>query len=311
VRDNGEAINGMTALVASVAAGSFSRAATRLGMTPSGISKLVSRLEARLGVVLLSRTTRTMQLTEAGAFYHDRAIRVLDAIEDIERDLEGHHRHPRGRLSVTAPTVLGEALIMPVVIAYQRRYPEVTVALELTDRLTDVVTEGFDVAIRMTDRPPESFVAKKLGDDHRTLCASPGYLRKHRRPDQPADLADHRCIVFVTPSGPVPWYLRSEPDSGDAAPFVPKGRLELNNTNAMHQAVLSGLGIADLPVYLVEDELAAGRLVAVLAPYVPVRRSIYAIYLSSRLAPAKTRAFLKVLETSFRSRRGPVADDDH
>jgi len=307
--DRPESIREMAALVATVASGSFSRAARKLGMTPSGVSKLVARLERRLGVQLLARTTRAMQLTQAGAFYHDRAARLLDDIEGLERDLEGHHRHPRGHLLLTAPTVFGEALIMPVVIAYQRRYPDVTVALELTDRLVDVAGEGFDVAIRMTDRPPEAFVARKLGDDVRTLCASPGYLRKHRAPATPDDLAHHRCITFVMPSGPNPWYLRRTLD-GPIEPVLGARSLELNNTAAVHQAVLAGLGIADLPIYLVEDELAAGRLVSLLAPYVPVRRTIYAIYLASRLVPAKTRAFLKVLATSFRSRRATV-DDDH
>lgn len=307
--DKRESINGMAALVATVGAGSFSRAAARLGMTPSGVSKLVAKLEQRLGVQLIQRTTRVMQLTEAGAFYYDRASRVLDEIDWLERDLEGHHRHPRGRLLVTAPTVLGEALVMPVVIAFQRRYPEVTVAVELTDRLVDVVAEGFDLAIRMTDRPPESFVARRLADDVRTLCASPGYLRKHRRPDRPADLAQHRCITFITPSGPNPWHLHRELD-GPIEPFAFKGSLELNNTSAVHQAVMAGLGIADLPIYLVEEQLAAGRLVSLLAPYVPVRRTIYAIYVASRLVPAKTRAFLKALETGFRDRRTAAVDDD-
>jgi LysR family transcriptional activator of dmlA len=308
LRDQRESISEMAALVATVGAGSFSRAAVRLGMTPSGVSKLVARLEQRLGVQLLSRTTRSMQLTEAGAFYHDRAGRLLDEIDGLERDLEGHHRHPQGRLRVTAPTVLGEALIMPMIIAYQRRYPDVTITFELTDRLIDIAAEGFDVAIRMTDRPPESFVARRLADDVRVLCASPGYLRKHRRPERPDDLAQHRCISFLTPSGPSPWPLRHTLD-GPVAPFMCKSTLELSNIAAVHQAVLAGLGISDLPGYLVEDEIASGRLVSLLVPYISVRRTIYAIYLASRLVPAKTRAFLKVLETGFRVRRSVAIDD--
>lgn len=308
MRDQRESISEMAALVATVGAGSFSRAAVRLGMTPSGVSKLVARLEQRLGVQLLSRTTRTMQLTEAGAFYHDRAGRLLDEIDGLERDLEGHHRHPQGRLRVTAPTVLGEALIMPIIIAFQRRYPDVTITFELTDRLIDIAAEGFDIAIRMTDRPPESFVARRLADDVRALCASPGYLRKHRRPERPDDLAQHRCISFLTPSGPSPWPLRRTLD-GPVEPFMCKSTLELSNIAAVHQAVLAGLGISDLPGYLVEDEIAAGRLVSLLVPYISVRRTIYAIYLASRLVPAKTRAFLKVLETGFRVRRSASIDD--
>ncbi|HEX4423518.1 MAG TPA: LysR family transcriptional regulator [Kofleriaceae bacterium] len=322
MRDNRESIQEMAALVTSVATGSFSRAAPRLGMTPSGVSKLVSRLERRLGVQLLQRTTRTMQLTDAGAFYHERAARLLEDIDGLERDLAGHHRHPRGRLRLTAPTVLGEALILPVIIAFQRRYPDVTIALELTDRVVDVVGEGFDVAIRLTARPPEAFVARRLGDDVRRLCASPGYLRKHRRPERPDDLARHRCITFVTPTGPSPWHLRRSPaladdggggggaDAGAIAPFVAKASLELNSTAAVHQAVLGGLGIADLPSYLVDDELATGRLVALLAPYVPVRRTIYAIHVASRLVPAKTRAFLHMLGASFQAGRATAVDDD-
>jgi LysR family transcriptional activator of dmlA len=310
LRDNRESINEMAALVATVGAGSFSRAASRLGMTPSGVSKLVARLEQRLGVQLLQRTTRTMQLTEAGAFYHDRASRLLEEIDGLERDLEGHRHHPQGRLRVTAPVVLGEALIMPMVIVFQRRHPDVTIALELTDRMLDIAAEGFDVAIRMTDQPPEAFVAKKLADDVRALCASPGYLRRHRRPERPDDLAQHRCINFITPGGPNPWPLRRTLD-GPVEPLTFKGTLDLNNIAAVHQAALAGLGIADLPGYLAEDEIAAGRLVPLLAPYTSVRRTIYAIYMASRLVPAKTRAFLKVLETSFRVRRSASVDDDH
>jgi LysR family transcriptional regulator, transcriptional activator for dmlA len=310
LRDKRESINEMAALVATVSAGSFSRAAIRLEMTPSGVSKLVARLERRLGVQLLQRTTRTMQLTEAGVLYHDRAERVLEDIDEIERDLEGHHLHPRGRLRVTAPTVLGEVLIMPVIIAYQRRYPDVTIAFDLTDRLVDFVAEGYDVAIRMTDQPPESFVARRLADDIRQVCASPGYLRKHRRPERPDDLANHRCIPFLTPTGPTPWNLRRTLD-GPVELLTFKSTLELNNISAVHQAALAGLGIADLPGYLIEEDLAAGRLVSLLGPYISARRTIYAIYLASRLVPAKTRAFLKVLETSFKVRRSATLDDDH
>jgi DNA-binding transcriptional LysR family regulator len=298
----------MAALVAAVRAGSFSRAASGLGITPSGASKLIARLEQRLGVRLLQRTTRSMQLTEAGELYHERARRLLDEIDGLERDLEGHHLHPRGKVQLTAPTVLGADLLMPVVIAFQRRYPEVAVELELTDRMVDVMTEGFDIAIRITDRPPESCIARKLADDVRVLCASPGYLRRHRKPETPADLVKHRCIIYTSADGPHRWHLRRELD-GPVEAFAFQGTLALNNTAAVHRAVLAGLGIGDLPAYMVEDQIAAGRLISLLAPYVPVRRTIYAIYAASRLVPAKTRAFLKELETHFRFHRTDDEDD--
>ena len=311
--DKRESIDGMAVLVATVRAGSFSRAAPFLGMTPSGASKLIARLEQRLGVQLLKRTTRTMQLTEAGELYYKRACHVLEELDGLERDIEVHHHRPQGRIMLTAPTVLGEDLIMPVVIAFQRRYPDVTVDLELTDRVVDMMAEGFDVAIRITDRPPESCVARKLAADVRTLCASPGYLRNHGTPSRPADLAHHRCITLTTPAGPLQWYLRRDIDSaalagGPVEPFTFRSSLALNNVAAVHQAVLAGLGIGELPAYLVEDEVASGRLVSLLTAYVPVHRTIYAIYPASRVMPAKTREFLKVLEATFRVRRAVVDD---
>lgn len=307
MREKRESIHEMAALCATARTRSFSKAATTLGMTPSGTSKLVARLEHRLGVQLLQRTTRTMQLTEAGELYYERAARVLDEIDGLERDLEGHHRLPTGKIQVTAPTVLGGDLLMPVVIAFQRRFPEVTVEVELTDREVDVMTEGFDIAIRMTDQPPESCVARKLGSDVRRLCASPGYLRTHAVPARPGELATHRCIVLTTPSGHLPWHLRSALD-GEVESFAFHGSLALNNIAAVHQAVLAGLGIGDLPAYMVEDELASGRLISLLEPFIPVRRTIYALYAPSRLMPAKTREFLKVLESTFRVRRAQVDD---
>lgn len=310
--DKRESFDEMAVLVATVRAGSFSRAASSLGMTPSGTSKLIARLEHRLGIQLLQRTTRTMQLTEAGELYYERATRLLEEIDGLERDIESHHRHPQGRIMLTAPVVLGSDLLMPVVIEFQRRYPEVTVELELTDRVVDLATEGFDVAIRATDKPPEWCVARKLGDDVRVLCASPGYLRNRRAPERPADLAQHRCITHTVESGgPRQWHLRTEVD-GPIEPTTLHSSLALNNLAAVHQAVLAGLGIGNLPAYMVEEQIANGRLHSLLAPYVPVQRTIYALYAASRVMPAKTRAFLEVLESTFRVRRGdrPPAHSD-
>jgi len=302
----------MAALCATARTRSFSKAATTLGMTPSGTSKLVARLEHRLGVRLLQRTTRAMQLTEAGELYYERATRLLEEIDGLERDIESHHRLPQGRIMLTAPVVLGSDLLMPVVIEFQRRYPEVTVELELTDRVVDLATEGFDVAIRVTDKPPEWCVARKLADDHRVLCASPGYLRTHRAPERPADLANHRCITHTVESGPRQWSLRTDVD-GPIEPVMLQSSLALNNLAAVHQAVLAGLGIGNLPAYMVEHQIATGRLQSLLAPYVPVNRTIYALYAASRVMPAKTRAFLDVLVQTFRVRRGdppPDRDDE-
>ncbi|QRK05736.1 LysR family transcriptional regulator [Archangium violaceum] len=295
-----EAITGMSILVTVVDAGSLSAAAAKLGMTSSAVSKQVSRLEARLGIRLLQRTTRRMQLTEAGARYCERARSILESIESVEREAESVQDTPHGTLRVTAPTVLGQVQVMPVVLAFQRAYPTVKVHVELSDRRSDLVEEGIDVAIRMTSQPPPAFVARRLGDDRRVLCASSDYLTRAGRPRRPGELTNHECIVFVAGQPVETWHLRASEDSEHTTPIRVSGRLHVNNTHALRQAALAGLGIADLPRYLVEEDLEAGRLEAVLGRFIPVGRGVFAIYAPAPYVPAKVRRFVEMLEKTFR-----------
>jgi DNA-binding transcriptional LysR family regulator len=246
-----------------------------------------------------------MQLTMVGKLYYERACRVLAEIEGLERDVEGHNLDPHGRITLTAPTGLGEHLLMPMVVAFHERYPDVTLKVDLTDRVVDLGTEEFDLAIRVTDQPPGSCVARKLAPELRALCASPAYLQNHGTPERTTDLATHRCVSFTTPNGPSPWYLQREID-GPVEPFTFPGTLLFNNIVAVRQAVAAGVGIGDFPLYIVEDQLATGQLVPLLGSCVPSWRSIYAIYAAPRLLPAKTRAFLEVLEMNFKTRRAAV-----
>ncbi|PTL77259.1 LysR family transcriptional regulator [Vitiosangium sp. GDMCC 1.1324] len=301
-----EAITGMSVLVAVVDAGSLTAAAARLGMTSSAVSKQVSRLEARLGTRLLQRTTRRMQLTEAGARYCERARSILESIESVEREAESVPESPHGTLRVTAPTVLGQVQVMPVVLAFQQKHPAVKVHVELSDRRFDLIEEGIDVAIRITAHPPPAFVARRLADDRRVLCASPGYLARAGRPRRPAELANHECIVFVAGQPAETWNLRATEDAEHATPIRIAGRLHVNNTLALRQASLAGLGIADLPRYLVEEDLAAGRLESVLERFIPVGRGVFAIYAPSPYVPARVRGFIEMLEETFQPGRPHV-----
>ncbi|WNG46671.1 LysR family transcriptional regulator [Archangium minus] len=305
MQEHREAITGMSILVAVVDAGSLSAAAAKLGMTSSAVSKQLSRLEARLGIRLLQRTTRRMQLTEAGARYCERARSILESIESVEREAESVQDTPHGTLRVTAPTVLGQVQVMPVVLAFQHAYPAVKVHVELSDRRIDLVEEGIDVAIRMTAQPPSAFVARRLGDDRRVLCASPDYLARAGRPRRPSELTDHDCIVFVAGQPVETWHLRATEDAEHTSPIRVSGRLHVNNTHALRQAALAGLGIADLPRYLVEEDLAAGRLEAVLGRFIPVGRGVFAIYAPAPYVTAKVRRFVEMLEKTF---RGGVAE---
>ncbi|AUX45178.1 LysR family transcriptional regulator [Sorangium cellulosum] len=300
MRNDRESFAGMTAFITSVEEGSFSAAAEKLRLTPSGVSKLVSRLEERLKVRLLQRTTRRMQLTQVGRAYYERARRIFEELDALEREVESHDDAPRGTLRLTAPTVLGHVRVLPLVLSFQDTYPEVNVELLLNDRVVDLVEEGIDVAVRMTASPPLSFVARKLGDDARVLCASPAYLSRRGRPSHPRDLADHDCIVFLA-GGAVDdtWRLKPDPRSGEVEGVRVRGRFQANNTLSLREAALAGLGIVNLPDYLVGDDLRSGRLVAVLEGLVPVERAVYAVYPQAPFVPARVRELVRHLAEGF------------
>ena len=296
---------GMAAFLAAVEEGSFSKAAAKLGLTPSGVSKLVSRLEERLDVRLFHRTTRQMQLTDIGTFYLDRARRIFDDVRALETELERTTDAPRGTLRVTAPALLGHHRVLPAVIAFRRAFPGVKVDLLLVDDLVDLIEERIDVAVRMTASPPLSYVAKKLGDDTRKLCASRDYLARRGRPARASELREHDCLVFVTDGAPVPWKLRS--DAGKPASVRVCGPLQTNSVQSLREAALAGLGIADLPAYLVVDDLRTGRLDSVLDDLVAPERAVYALVASGRSLPARSREFVKLLARHFHDDAGADA----
>jgi DNA-binding transcriptional LysR family regulator len=288
---------GMGAFLAAVEEGSFSRAAVKLGLTPSGVSKLIGRLEERLDVQLFHRTTRKIQLTDLGTFYVERVRRIFDDVQTLEREIEESRDKPRGLLRVTAPVVLGQVRILPLVVAFRAEFPDVRVDLILADRVVDLVEERIDVAIRMTASPPLSYVARKLGDDRRLLCASRQYLERRGRPRQPKDLLAHDCLVFYADGAPVPWKMKDR--AGKSVSLRVCGPLQTNNTLALRDAAIAGLGIADLPSYLATEEIGRGRLESVLDDFVAFDRSVYAVYPPGRSVPARSREFVRVLARDY------------
>jgi DNA-binding transcriptional LysR family regulator len=300
-----DTLTAMAAFLAAVDTGSFSGAAAKLGMTPSGVSKLVARLEGRLKARLFHRSTRQMKLTELGAIYFERSRRIFEDLDALETMMEERDDVPRGVLRVTAPVVLGHVRVLPAVVAFRKTFPEVKVDLWLVDRVVDLVEERIDLAIRMTGSPPQASVAKKLGDDVRTLCASPDYLARRGRPTRPQELGAHDCLAFVpggSTDGPTaPWKLRSE--AGKPIALRVCGPMQMNNTLSLREAALAGLGIADLPLYLVAEDLRAGRLQTVLDEFVVVDRAVYAVYAPGRPVPARVREFVKLLVRQFEERK--------
>lgn len=282
-----DSFNAMAAFVAAAELGSFTRAAAVTGATPSAISKLISRLERRLGALLIHRSTRRMTLTSNGQAYYARARAILDEVRALEREVASQHDAPSGLVRVTAPLLYGEVCVTPALLALQQRLPEVQLELELTDQVVDFFARPIDIAVRMGARPPPFSVARRVGDDRRVLCASPGYLKQRPAPRRPEDLRDHECIVFTGRQDSDTWRLRAGPRSNRIVPVRVAGRLRINNTRSMQRAALEGLGIANLPYYLVAEDLAAGRLRALFDELLTRERSIWVVYVASRFVPLR------------------------
>lgn len=284
-----------------VEAGSYSAAARALGVSVAGVSKQVAALEARLGVRLLHRTTRRLALTEAGREFHARCGRILDEVAEAEARVVEREATVRGSLRVTAPVSFGLLHLGGPLAAFASAHPDVRVELVLADRLVDLVEEGFDVALRMAARPPDtSLVAVKLARARRVVCAAPGYLRRAGRPRRPADLASHRCLVNPATVSPTTWLLRS-PDGPLSVDVT--AALSVNSSIALRDAALAELGLALLPEFVVADALRDGRLEAVLRTYEPEPLEVYALHPHGRFVPRRVRLFLDVLRAQLAGSR--------
>ncbi|AUX36620.1 MULTISPECIES: LysR family transcriptional regulator [Sorangium] len=298
--DPSEAAHALRLLVAIADLRSFSAAAERLGLTPSAVSKAVSRAEARLGVRLVQRTTRRVSLTDLGEAYVARGRQLLADVESLERDIAARDQAVRGPLRVAAPAVYGACRVAPICARFQAEHPGVTVDLRCGDRLADLVEERIDVAVRMVTAPPAELVARPLEDDRRGLYASPGYLRRRRAPRDAAELGAHAGLRYG-PGGASHVVFRLVEPGGAEAPVRVPAAFSSDSVLAVLEATRAGLGLAELPAYLVADDVAAGRLREVLAGWLPVRRRVVAVYLPSRFLPARVRAFVDHLAGALRA----------
>jgi DNA-binding transcriptional LysR family regulator len=271
--------------------GSFTGAARSLGLGKSTVSERVSALEARLGVQLLARTTRTMRLTDDGAAYHARARQALGALREAEDALKDRGGEPRGLLRVTAPRLFGHAFLGEVVSAYLARWPDASAQLMLTERKVDLVEEGFDVAIRIGVLPDSSLRQRKLGSASMVHVASPGYLKRRGVPSGPGDLGEHDLILVAERPG-LRW-----PFVGPDGPTVYEGseRLLANSLVMAREAAAAGTGIAWVPGFLVAEAVEAGELRIILGDHAAPPLPICALTPGGRFLAPKVRAFLDLL----------------
>lgn len=284
-------LTNMEAFVRVVNAGSFSGAARGWGVSKAVTSKYVTALETRLGVALLHRTTRSLSLTDAGRQYYARCVDVLGEIEAIESALRDDDLQPRGRLRVTAPPGLVARYGSLITTDFTARHPEVTIDLHLTHRMVDLVEEGFDLAIRVTEPKDSSLIARKLGPAPIVAVAAPAYLAARGTPQTPRDLRTHDCLVDTNFVERGRWRFRR--DRGTRTEVVEvDGPFAVNSPMIVRDLATAGHGVALIPEFLAAEPMANGQLVEVLAGTVAFDWGIYAIYPRRRHLPARVRAFI-------------------
>jgi DNA-binding transcriptional LysR family regulator len=289
----------MTVFVRAVEVGSFSGAAQQLGIAKSIVSRRILSLESRLGTSMFHRSTRRLSLTETGLAYYERARRILADLaeaEDLASQLQGELK---GRLKVAAPMSFGYRHLSPVVTDFLRAHPQVDIELDLNDRRVDLISDGFDIAVRIGSLPDSSIISRTLAPCRHVVCASPAYIASHGRPQIPAELASesHVCLAYNNRPRAEQWRFQID----DVCTDVPvKARhIHSNNGDILCEAAVAGLGIIVLPTFIVSDAVARGALEVLLTGYEVASPSILAVWPPSRHVSGKVRAFVDLLAKRF------------
>ena len=283
-------LNDVAAFVCVVQTGSFTAAAERLNLSKSVVSKYVSRLEDRLGARLLIRTTRRLNLTEVGRVFYERSRLGLEAIDSAEQEVSFLQGEPRGTLRVNSPMSFGVLHVAPAISDFTDRFPDVSVDMSFDDRKVDIIDEGFDIAVRITSDLDPGLIARRIGPCRHALVASPAYLERHGTPRAPTDLADHNVITYQYQQSPWEWEFR--PPKGAPVSVPVSGRVQMNNSLAIREAVIAGAGVTRTPTFVVGEDIRQGRLCAVLSEYEQLELSIYLVYPQRQHLAPKTRAFI-------------------
>lgn len=275
----------------------FAAAARRLGLSPAAITRAIGALEDRLSVRLLQRTTRNVRLTEAGHRYLDDSRTILARLAQANEDAAGVNAASRGRVSVTASALYGKSFVLPCVVEFLKRYPEIEMAAHFLDRSVNLVDEGIDVAVRIGHLPDSGLRALRVGEVRQVLCAAPEYLAKHGTPRHPSDLQHHAIVATTGVAAGVDWQFRS---AGGPTTVRIKPTLTVASDAALH-AVLTGLGIGRLLCCQVAAELADGRLLAVLPDYEEAPWPVHIVHRESQFGSSRVRNFIDMLAASLRA----------
>ena len=287
----------ITAFARVVESGSFARAAERIGVSVSAISRQVADLEGHLGARLLNRTTRRLSLTESGRAYYERCVQLLADLEEAEEAVTSASVVPRGTLRLTASTSFGSGYLASAIADFREQHPQLRFDVELSDRAVDLVDEGLDLAVRIGEIGSQALIGRKVGISQLVCCASPSYLELNPAPAVPADLASHRCLTYAYSSIGNQW--RFTDATGTAHQVRVSGPVQANNGAMLAALAVAGAGIILEPDIIVAGDVRAGRLARLLPGYSAPSMAIHAAYPSRRHLSAKVRAFVDFLAARF------------
>ncbi|WP_066656568.1 MULTISPECIES: LysR family transcriptional regulator [unclassified Sphingomonas] len=276
---------------------SFSGAASAIGVSKATVSKAIARLEAQLGTALFHRTSRRLTLTDSGTALAERAGRILAEAQAAEEAAIDSAKAPSGLVRIAAPITFGIRFVADAIAELIAEHPGIQIDLRLSDARVDIVADGFDIALRIADLPDSSLRARRLCPIKARVVAAPSYLAQHGTPRHPADLAHHACFLYANAIGA--WQFRKA--DGEEAAVRPAGPLTTDNGDAMMPALLAGLGIARLPDFIIDRELAEGRLVEILADWSPMNVALHLLTPPSTLRPARVELVIDFLSQRFRN----------
>ncbi len=295
----------ITAFARVVEAGSFARAADRLAVSVSAVSRQVSELEAHLGVRLLNRTTRRLSLTESGQAFFDRCVQLLADLEEAEVAVTSASIVPRGTLRLTCSATFGSRHLAPAIAAFATRHPQMRFDVELSERIVDIVEEGFDLAVRIGATGSQNLVARRIGVTRILCCAAPSYLERHGEPREPEELAKHQCLTYEYLPNRNVWSFR-DPRGGERSVRI-TGPVHSNNGRFLETLAAQGAGISREPDFISGPDVRAGRLKPILQEFEPPPLPIYVVYPSRRHLSAKVRAFADFLAERFAIEKWGIA----
>ncbi len=276
---------------------SFSGAAGAIGVSKATVSKAIARLEAQLGTALFHRTSRRLTLTDSGTALAERAGRILAEAQAAEEAAIDSAKAPSGMVRIAAPITFGIRFVADAIAELLVEHPGIQIDLRLSDARVDIVADGFDIALRIADLPDSSLRARRLAPIKARVVAAPSYLAEHGTPRHPADLAHHACFLYANAIGA--WQFRKA--DGEEAAVRPAGPLITDNGDAMMPALLAGLGIARLPDFIIDRELADGRLVEILSDWSPMNVALHLLTPPSTLRPARVELVIEFLSQRFRN----------